>query len=112
MTNEINLEDLVVLRFIGDSRCVEILKFKDRNLHEPDLSIGIELETWNYSVLYHCSRTEFKNIPLGKARSGQKDEIEFGVIGVYNIKSHEHIQSMVSDATKFSKEPANFYIDG
>lgn len=109
MTDETNLEDIVVL--INTGFHTEVIKFTDKNLNKPSLSIDLRLGIWSYRLKNSRRSDNWNNIPIGKARSVQGNRSDEGVIGVYNIKYFEHIKSMIYDAIQFSREPANYFID-
>ncbi len=57
---------------------------------------------------------EWKNIPIGRARNiyGRNSiKVKWGIIGVYNKKSIEHLDRMVHDAVEFHKPEPGPYDD-
>jgi len=109
MTDEINLEDIVVLKYAQNPSCLQVIKVTDKGLIEPKLSIDVKLGIWNYGQW-----SQWKNIPIGNARSEYNitgNIVDYGIIGVYDIKNFEHIESMVSAAVNFTNlpQPGDFF---
>ena len=99
-----NLKDLVVLKFSDNTCYTSVVNIKD--IKDESFNVDIKNKTWSYK--------ERKNVKIGNSRNLRdnfSNEIKYGVIGVYNRKLINNLNSLVFASKEFTESHAYSIVD-
>jgi hypothetical protein len=97
----VGVENLVVLAYGSNTCYTKLVKLsdlegaaKDMNSVDPkNLKLDLEAGTWSY--------LNWKKIPIGKGRRDiEIQDKRWGIIGVYDHSSYEHVWSIMNDTAR------------
>jgi len=105
-----NKKNLVVLAYASNECYTKLVRLGSleseaanmNSVDVKDLKIDIEKMVWSF-----C-KWEY---PIGEGRRGlgEFNNFRWGIIGIYNISSYEHVRRLVSDAQEAVKTPEHGY---
>ena len=98
-----DLRDLVVLKYAKNEHSTNVINIKD--IKDEDFEINLEDKTWSYQ--------KWKDVKIGQSRNiwDYGYRCKWGIIGVYNRKLTNHLDSMVHASKEFTESHAYSIVD-